>query len=80
MTPIEPIGFIGHAPPVELMLQSGRSDNLVPAADAQALHTAAPQPRTIHWYEAGHGLNQQAFFDRLDWLIEKIGLDAGAGR
>ena len=76
MTPIEPIRFITHAPPTALLLQSGRLDNLVPAADAQALHTAAPQPRTIHWYEAGHGLNQQASFDRLDWLHEQIGLDA----
>ena len=80
MTPVEPIRFIGHTPPVELLVQSGRSDNLVPAADAQALHAAAPNPKTVLWYEAGHGLNQQAFFDRLDWLTEKIGLDAGAGR
>lgn len=76
MTPIEPIRFIAHAPPTALLLQSGRLDNLVPAADAQALHTAAPQPKTILWYDAGHGLNQQAMFDRMDWLHEKIGLDA----
>ena len=75
MTPIEPIRFIVHAPPTTLLLQSGRSDNLVPAADAQALHAAAPQPKTIRWYDAGHGLDQQAFFDRLDWLHEQIGLD-----
>jgi dienelactone hydrolase len=80
MTPIEPIRFIGHAPPVTLFVQSGRSDTLVPAADAEVLHKAVPQATTIRWYDAGHGLNQQAFFDRLDWLTEKIGLDAGAGR
>jgi dienelactone hydrolase len=76
MTPIEPIRFIAHAPPTALLLQSGQVDNLVPAADAQALHAAAPQPKTILWYDAGHGLNQQAVFDRLDWLHQKIGLDA----
>jgi fermentation-respiration switch protein FrsA (DUF1100 family) len=76
MTPIEPIRFIAHAPPTALLVQSGRSDDLVPAADAQLLHAAVPQPATIRWYDAGHGLNQQAFFDRLDWLHEKIGLDA----
>jgi dienelactone hydrolase len=75
MTPIEPIRFIAHAAPTALLLQNGRFDNLVPAADAQALHEAAPQPKTIRWYDAGHGLNQQAFFDRLDWLHEQIGLD-----
>lgn len=76
MTPIEPIRFIAHASPTPLLLQSGRLDNLVPAADAQALHTAAPQPKATLWYDAGHGLNQQAMFDRMDWLHEKIGLDA----
>jgi dienelactone hydrolase len=80
MTPIEPIRFIAHAPPTALLLQSGRSDNLVPAADAQALHSAAPQATTIRWYDAGHGLNQQALYDRLDWLHEEVGLDAPAGR
>jgi dienelactone hydrolase len=75
MTPIEPIRFIPHAPPTALLLQNGRSDTLVPVADAEALQAAAPQLKTIRWYDAGHGLNQQALFDRLDWLHEKIGLD-----
>ena len=76
MTPIEPIRFIAHAPPTPLLLQSGRQDNLVPEADAQELHAAAPDPKTIQWYDAGHGLTQQALFDRHDWLHEQIGLDA----
>ena len=76
MAPIEPIRFIPHASTTALLLQNGRTDELVPMADAQALHTAAPAPRTILWYNAGHGLNQQAMFDRHDWLHEQIGLDA----
>lgn len=76
MAPIEPIRFIPHAPPTALLLQSGRLDELVPVADAQALHTAAPQSHTVLWYDAGHSLNQQATFDRLDWLHDQIGLDA----
>jgi dienelactone hydrolase len=76
MAPVEPIRFIPHAPPTALLLQNGRTDNLVPMADAEALHAAVPEPRTIRWYAAGHGLDQQAMFDRHDWLHEKIGLDA----
>ncbi len=76
MAPIEPVRFIPHASPTALLLQNGRSDTLVPVADAEALHAAAPDPKTIRWYTAGHGLNQQAAFDRLDWLHEQIGLDA----
>jgi fermentation-respiration switch protein FrsA (DUF1100 family) len=76
MGPIEPIRFIPHASPTPLLLQSGRLDNLVPVADAEALHAAAPDPKTIRWYAAGHGLDLQAAWDRHDWLHEKIGLDA----
>jgi dienelactone hydrolase len=74
MAPIEPIRFIPHASPTALLLQNGRIDNLVPTADAQALHAAAP-PSTIRWYDAGHGLDQQAAFDRHDRLHQEIGLD-----
>jgi dienelactone hydrolase len=76
MTPIEPIRFVGLASPTALLLQSGRLDALVPVADAEQLHAAAREPKTILWYDAGHGLNQQALFDRLDWLHVQIGLDA----
>ena len=75
MAPIEPIRFIPLASPTPLLLQNGRIDNLVPPADAEELHTAAPGPKTIRWYEAGHGLNLQALWDRHDWLHEQIGLD-----
>jgi dienelactone hydrolase len=76
MAPIEPIRFVPHATPTALLLQNGRADTLVPVADAEALHAAAPEPRTIRWYQAGHGLDQQASLDRLDWLHQQIGLDA----
>jgi hypothetical protein len=75
MAPIEPIRFVPHASPTALLLQNGRSDNLVPAADAEDVHAAAPEPKTIRWYNAGHSLNQQALFDRHEWLNGQIGLD-----
>jgi fermentation-respiration switch protein FrsA (DUF1100 family) len=58
-----------------LLLQNGRADTLVPEADAQALQSAAPEPKTVRWYTAGHGRNPQAMFDRLDWLHAELGLD-----
>ena len=75
MAPIEPIRFVGHAN-VPLLLQNGRFDELVPGYEAEELHAAAPQSRTIRWYPTGHNLGQQAAFDRHDWLVERIGLDA----
>ncbi|MBA3578387.1 MAG: hypothetical protein H0W42_00215 [Gemmatimonadaceae bacterium] len=61
--------------PTALLLQNGRFDTLVPMHDAEDLQAAAPEPRTIRWYDAGHGLNQQAMFDRLNWLHQQIGID-----
>jgi uncharacterized protein len=75
MIPIEPIRFIAHASPTPLLLQSGRLDLLVPQADAEALHSAAPEPKTIRWYDAGHALGTQALIDRHEWLNAQIGLD-----
>ena len=75
MVPIEPIRFIPHASSTALLLQNGRLDNLVPEADAEQLQEAAPESATLKWYNAGHGLNQQALFDRHEWLNGQIGVD-----
>jgi uncharacterized protein len=75
MAPIEPIRFLPLAAPTALLLQNGQQDTLVPVADAQALHAAAPEPKTIRWYNAGHGLNAQALVDRHQWLNAQVGLD-----
>jgi dienelactone hydrolase len=72
MRPIEPILFIPQAT-APLLFQSGRQDQLVAEADAEALHLAAPQPKTIQWYEAGHGLTLAAKTARLAWLASQIG-------
>jgi dienelactone hydrolase len=74
MAPIEPIRFVGHAN-VPLLLQNGTLDHLIPVADAAELHAAAPEPRTIRWYDAGHSLSLQAQMDRHEWLNGQIGLD-----
>ena len=75
MAPLEPLRFVGHAN-VPLLLQNGNVDELIPAYEAAELHAAAPQPRTILWYDAGHSLTQQAGNDRYDWLVAQIGIDA----
>ena len=74
MTRVEPIRFVAHAN-TPLLLQNGRFDEFIPGYEAEELHAAAPQPKTILWYAAGHSLNQQAVTGRLNWLREKIGLE-----
>ena len=74
MTPVEPIRYVRNAN-VPLLLQNGTFDEFIPEYEAAELHVVAPQPKTIFWYSAGHSLNQQAVFDRHDWLVDKIGID-----
>jgi dienelactone hydrolase len=74
MNPIEPIRFVGNAAPATLYLQSGRFDELVPPADAVRLHEAASEPKTIQWYDAGHGLTAAARADRHNWFVQHLGI------
>jgi dienelactone hydrolase len=75
MRPIEPIRFVHRAPPASILFQSGRRDELVPPADAEVVHAAARDPKTVRWYDAGHGLNEEAERDRRAWLARTIGLE-----
>lgn len=75
MVPIEAIRFIGFAKPTPLLFQNGQTDEFISLADAQLLHNAAPEPKTILWYNAGHNLTPQATLDTHDWLAQQIGLD-----
>jgi predicted esterase len=79
MRPIEPLRFVGRAAPASLFFQSGRHDRLVPRADAVWLHRAASEPKTVRWYEAGHGLGPQARVDQLEWLRRTVGMKRVAG-
>ena len=73
MRPIEPLRFVGRAGPASIFFQSGRQDRLVPPADAVWLHRAASEPKTVRWYETGHGLGPQARIDQLEWLHRTVG-------
>jgi uncharacterized protein len=74
MGPVEPIHFVGRAAPAHLLFQNGRTDEAVPAADGRAYQEAGSEPKTVLWYDAGHGLNEQAVKDRHEWLAKEVGL------
>jgi len=76
MQPIEPIRFVAHAAPAHLLFQNGRTDQLVPAADAEAYQAAASEPKTILWYDDGHALTPERIEDQMRWLSERIGITA----
>ncbi len=56
------------------LFQLGRHDKIVPRAELVALAKAAPEPKEIRWYDAGHPLNLRANHDQLRWLAHELGL------
>ena len=56
------------------LVQDGLHDQVVPRAQLGALARATPQPKTVRWYEAQHGLNDAAEHDLFRWLAKELGL------
>ena len=71
---VSDVYYVSHAAPAALLFQNGDKDAGVPRQSAERLHRAASDPKTIRWYDGGHGLNRQAVLDRADWLRGQIGI------
>lgn len=74
MSEIDPITHIPTLSPAEVLFQFATDDFHVPQARAEEFFAAAKPPKLMQWYEAKHGLNQDATNDRKAWLKEKLGL------
>jgi len=74
MWPIEPIHYVHCAAPAALLFQNGTLDMSVPPADALRYQQAGSEPKTVQWYQAGHGLRWEALRDQVEWLRDAIGL------
>jgi cephalosporin-C deacetylase-like acetyl esterase len=73
LAPLDPVKYIGSAAGPVLM-QFGKTDRFVPAEKANQLFAAAKEPKKILWYEAHHGLNEEAIKDRQTWLRGQLKL------
>jgi fermentation-respiration switch protein FrsA (DUF1100 family) len=71
---VSAVYYVSHAAPAALLFQNGDKDAGVPRESAERLHKAASEPKTIKWYDGGHGLNSQAVADRAEWLRGQIGI------
>jgi uncharacterized protein len=74
MWPIEPIHYVKCAAPAKLLFQNGTQDEMVPPADALRYQQAGSEPKTILWYQSGHGLGAAAGKDQAEWLSKVIGI------
>lgn len=73
MAPFDPIANIAQLAPAPLFLQFATNDPHVPVERAEAFFAAAAEPKQIGWYEAGHGLNDVATAERIEWLTQRLG-------
>ena len=71
---IDPITQVSTLSPAPVLFQFGTEDPHVPAGRAEEFFTAAADPKQIRWYQAGHGLNQDASYHRIAWLSELLQL------
>ncbi len=74
LAPVDPVRFIGKLAGKPVLLQFSKKDFYVPLDRAQAIVTAAKEPKQVLYYDADHGLNQQAVRDRIVFLREKLDL------
>jgi outer membrane protein assembly factor BamB/dienelactone hydrolase len=79
LKPLDPVHHVGRTK-APVYFQFAKEDVYVPQADAEAFFAAAAEPKEIHWYEAGHGLSEQAVRDRQDWLAARLGLAPATAR
>lgn len=75
MAELDPIARVSHLAPAPILFQFGTGDRHVPRERAQEFFEAAGDPKELKWYEAGHGLDEQAAADRQKWLKERLRLD-----
>jgi dienelactone hydrolase len=74
MAEIDPITHVPDLTPAQVFFQFATDDFHVPKERAEEFYAAAKDPKEMRWYEAGHGLNEEATKDRKVWLKQKLGL------
>jgi dienelactone hydrolase len=77
---VDPLRYVARARPGTLLLQNGRTDEVVPRKALDELAAAAPKGTTVRWYAAGHELDVPAQREQLDWLTEKLAITGPAIR
>lgn len=71
----DPLRYVGHATPSELLFQNGTDDEIVPREALDALAEAGSEPKEVKWYDSSHVPSERAWDDSRDWLADKLGLD-----
>ena len=70
----DPVHYVGHSAPAFVFLQFGNNDKPIPEKLARHYYHLFGSPKKIAFYDAGHSLNSAARSDRVQWLVERLGL------
>ena len=73
--PIDTIHFVPELSPASLLVQGGEHDVVMPREEVEELYEAASEPKELRWYDADHGMSEEAGRERIVWLKEQLGLD-----
>ena len=79
MKPLDPIERVSKLAPAPVLFQLGKDDFHVPTERGEAFFEAAAEPKTLKWYDAKHGLNEDAKADRIRWVAEQLRLPTDVG-
>lgn len=75
MRELDPIGRVGRLAPAPILFQFAKDDVHVPVERGEAFFAAAKEPKELRWYDAKHGLNEEATADRIEWVACRLGLE-----
>ena len=75
MVSFDPVLWVPHVSPASLFIQLGKQDTWFTRDEGNSLVAAAKEPKQLVWYDAGHGLNSNAYDDRIGWLTGLLRAD-----
>jgi dienelactone hydrolase len=71
---VDPLRWVKQARANTILLQDGKSDEVVPRAALDALAAAAGKAAEVRWYDQGHAPSNAAWADQLDWTADRLGV------
>jgi dienelactone hydrolase len=71
---VDPLRWVKLARTNTILLQDGKSDEVVPRAALDALAAAAGKAAEVRWYDQGHAPSNAVWADQLDWTADRLGV------
>jgi dienelactone hydrolase len=70
---VDPTRFLPSAR-AKVLLAFASHDQVIPRSEYDAYAEAAPEGRTVRWYDTDHHMSREAVEDTLDWLAQQLRL------